>query len=85
MRLVVEAAGGQCLPCEADIREEEQVKNAVGDAVKRFGGIDILINNASAIHLTGTEQTPMKRFDLMFGVNARGTFLWLVLLQFRIF
>lgn len=51
------------------------MKNAVEDAVKRFGGIDILINNASAIHLTGTEQTPMKKFDLMFGVNARGTFL----------
>lgn len=72
----MEEAGGKCLPCEVDIRDEEQVKKAVEAAVKHFGGIDILINNASAIHLTGTEHTPMKKYDLMNGVNARGTFLW---------
>ena len=57
----VEKAGGHCLPCVVDIREESQVEKAVGDAVARFGGIDILVNNASAIHLTGTVDTPMKR------------------------
>lgn len=71
----LEEAGGKCLPCEVDIRDEDQVKNAVEAAVKQFGGIDILINNASAINLTGTEDTPMKKYDLMNGVNARGTFL----------
>lgn len=58
-----------------DIRYEEQVKLAVESAVNKFGGIDILINNASAISLTGTEDTPMKRYDLMNNVNTRGTFL----------
>ena len=57
----VEKAGGHCLPCVVDIREESQVEKAVSDAVARFGGIDILVNNASAIHLTGTVDTPMKR------------------------
>ena len=57
----VEKAGGHCLPCVVDIREESQVEKAVSDAVARFGGIDILVNNASAIHLTGTVETPMKR------------------------
>ncbi len=71
----IEAAGGQALPLAVDIRHEEQVVEAVGKAAERFGGIDILVNNASAISLTGTLQTPMKRFDLMFGVNVRGTYL----------
>jgi len=71
----LEDAGGKSLACEVDIRDEEQVKRAVEQAVAKFGGIDILVNNASAIQLTGTEQTPMKRFDLMLGVNLRGTFL----------
>ena len=71
----IEQAGGACLPVQADIREEAQVLEAVRLGAERFGGIDILINNASAISLTGTESTPMKRFDLMFGVNVRGTFL----------
>ena len=57
----VEKAGGKCLPCVVDIREEDQVQKAVDEAVKRFGGIDILVNNASAISLTGTLDTPMKR------------------------
>src|SRR5687768_16762403 len=70
----IEQAGGQALPLMVDIREEAQVVDAVRQAVARFGGIDILVNNASAISLTGTLQTPMKRFDLMFGVNVRGTF-----------
>jgi citronellol/citronellal dehydrogenase len=71
----IEAAGGKALPVQTDIREEEQVLAAVEQAVERFGGIDILINNASAISLTGTLETPMKRFDLMLGINTRGTFL----------
>jgi citronellol/citronellal dehydrogenase len=71
----VEAAGGQCLPLQVDIRDEHQVATAVEAAVARFGGIDILVNNASAISLTATEATPIRRFDLMMGVNARGTFL----------
>ena len=71
----IEAAGGQALPVMCDIRYEEQVLAAVEQAVKRFGGIDVLINNASAISLTGTLETPMKRYDLMNGINARGTYL----------
>jgi citronellol/citronellal dehydrogenase len=71
----IEKAGGQALAVPCDIREEEQVKAAVKAAVERFGGIDILVNNASAIHLAGTLDTPMKRFDLMNQVNARGTYL----------
>jgi len=70
----IEAAGGQCLPVQCDIREEAQIAKAVASAVERFGGIDILVNNASAISLTGTMETPMKRFDLMFGINVRGTY-----------
>lgn len=70
----IEAGGGQALPLAVDIRDENQIQGAVAQAVERFGGIDILVNNASAISLTGTLQTPMKRFDLMFGVNVRGTF-----------
>jgi citronellol/citronellal dehydrogenase len=71
----IEQAGGQALPIVCDIRDEVSVQAAVAAAVGQFGGIDILINNASAISLTGTLETPMKRFDLMFGVNVRGTFL----------
>jgi citronellol/citronellal dehydrogenase len=71
----IEAAGGQALILPTDIRDEAAVALAVQAAVERFGGIDILINNASAISLTPTPQTPMKRFDLMFGVDVRGTFL----------
>jgi len=70
----VEAAGGHALAVQLDVREESSVAAAIEIAVARFGGIDILVNNASAIMLTGTQQTPMKRFDLMFGVNVRGTF-----------
>jgi citronellol/citronellal dehydrogenase len=68
-------AGGCALPVEVDIRFEEQVREAVRLGVERFGGIDILVNNASAISLTGTTETPMRRFDLMINVNLRGTFL----------
>jgi citronellol/citronellal dehydrogenase len=71
----VERAGGRALPLVVDIRDEAQVQAAVAQAVAKFGGIDILVNNASAISLTGTLQTPMKRFDLMFGVDVRGAFL----------
>ena len=68
------AAGGKALACQVDIRFEDQILQAVEQAVAIFGGIDILVNNASAISLTGTLATPMKRFDLMQQVNARGTF-----------
>jgi citronellol/citronellal dehydrogenase len=71
----IEAAGGQALPLQCDIRDEQSVQEAVAKTVERFGGIDILVNNASAISLTRTPETPMKRFDLMFGVNVRGTYL----------
>lgn len=71
----IEAAGGKALPLAVDIREEEAVLRAVAQAVEAFGGIDILVNNASAISLTDTEHTPMKRYDLMNGINARGTYL----------
>jgi citronellol/citronellal dehydrogenase len=70
----IDAAGGKGLPILCDIRDEEQVKSAVAKTVETFGGIDILVNNASAINLTDTASTPMKRFDLMFGINVRGTF-----------
>ena len=71
----IESAGGKALPLVTDIRYEDQVKSAVQETVSAFGGIDIVINNASAISLTPTNVTEMKRFDLMFGVNVRGTFL----------
>jgi citronellol/citronellal dehydrogenase len=71
----IEAAGGRALALQCDIRDEEQVVAAARRTAEAFGGIDILINNASAINLTPTEATPMKRFDLMSGVNVRGTFL----------
>lgn len=70
----IEAAGGKALALMCDIRDEEQLADAAAKTAERFGGIDILVNNASAINLTGTLQTPMKRFDLMMGVNGRGTF-----------
>jgi citronellol/citronellal dehydrogenase len=71
----IEQAGGKALAVACDIRSEEDVLAAVDAAVRQFGGIDICVNNASAISLTGTEATEMKRFDLMHQVNARGTFL----------
>ena len=71
----IEAAGGKALPIQLDVRDEGAIVEAVALTVKTFGGIDILVNNASAISLTPTEQTPPKRFDLMFGVNVRATFL----------
>jgi citronellol/citronellal dehydrogenase len=71
----VEAAGGKALPLVTDIRFEDQVAAAVKQTVDTFGGIDILVNNASAISLTGTEATPMKRYDLMHQINTRGTFV----------
>ena len=70
----IEAAGGKALACIVDVRMEDQIKAAVDLAVSTFGGIDILVNNASAISLTGTVDTPLKRFDLMHGINTRGTF-----------
>ncbi len=70
----IEAAGGSALAVKTDIRDERQIAAAVQQTVERFGGIDILVNNASAISLTGTMDTPMKRYDLMHQVNARGTF-----------
>ena len=71
----IRTAGGDAFPIQCDIRDEEQIANAIAQTAAEFGGIDILINNASAINLTRTEQTPAKRFDLMFDVNVRGTFL----------
>ena len=71
----IEAFGVKVLAIQVDIRDEEQIKNAVEETVKTFGGIDILINNASAINLSPTEQLESKRFDLMQGINVRGTFL----------
>ncbi|HEY5944076.1 MAG TPA: NAD(P)-dependent oxidoreductase [Kofleriaceae bacterium] len=71
----IEAAGGKALPIMCDIRHEDQVAAAVAKTVETFGGIDILVNNASAINLTGTEQLDMKRYDLMHSINTRGTFL----------
>ncbi len=70
----IEEAGGKALPQVVDVRFEDQVADAVSKTIETFGGIDILVNNASAINLTGTLQTPMKRFDLMHQVNVRGTF-----------
>jgi len=71
----IEARGGKALAVACDIRFEEQVQNAVDKAVEKFGKIDVLVNNASAISITPTEKTTMKRYDLMHGVNVRGTFL----------
>jgi citronellol/citronellal dehydrogenase len=71
----IEAAGGRALAVLCDIRDEAQVESAVSQTVEKFGGIDICVNNASAISLTGTLETEMKRYDLMHQINARGTFL----------
>ena len=71
----IEAAGGKAYPIQCDIRDEDAIVAAVNGAAEQFGGLDILINNASAINLTPTEKTAAKRFDLMFDVNVRGTFL----------
>ena len=71
----IEAAGGKALPLVVDIRFEDQVAEAVAKTVQTFGGVDILVNNASAISLTSTESTPMKRYDLMHQINTRGTFV----------
>lgn len=71
----IEAAGGKALPLVVDIRDEAMVEQAVAKTAETFGGIDICVNNASAISLTGTQATPMKRWDLMHSINARGTFL----------
>jgi citronellol/citronellal dehydrogenase len=71
----IEAAGGKALPLAVDVREEEQIYAAVEQTIQAFGGIDILVNNASAINLTPTLSTDMKRYDLMHSINTRGTFL----------
>ena len=71
----IRAAGGTALAIQCDLRDENQITDAIAQTAEAFGGIDILINNASAINLTPTEATPAKRFDLMFDVNVRGTFL----------
>ena len=71
----IEAAGGKALPLKVDVREEAEVQAAVAQAVERFGGIDIVVNNASAIWLAGLSGTPMKRYDLMHQVNVRGSYL----------
>lgn len=71
----IEAAGGKALPVVCDVRSEDSVKQAIAEGVAAFGGIDILVNNASAIFLRGTLDTPMKRYDLMHQINARGTYL----------
>jgi len=70
----IEAVGGTCLPLKVDARDENQIQSAFEAAVAKFGGIDIVVNNASAINLTGTLETPMSRFDLMMSVNVRATF-----------
>jgi citronellol/citronellal dehydrogenase len=72
----IEAAGGQALPIVGDVRDEDSVFGAVAQCVEKFGGIDICVNNASAINLVGTEQLEMKRYDLMQDINTRGTFLF---------
>jgi citronellol/citronellal dehydrogenase len=71
----IEAAGGQALPIVGDIRDEAQVEAAVAQTVERFGGVDVCVNNASAINLSGTETLDMKRYDLMQDINTRGTFV----------
>jgi citronellol/citronellal dehydrogenase len=71
----IEAAGGRALPLLVDVRDEEAVKGAIGKAAETFGGLDIVVNNASAISLTPTPQTDMKRFDLMHQINTRGTYM----------
>ena len=71
----IEKAGGKGLAIACDIRDEHSVQEAVDETVQTFGGIDIVVNNASAISLTSTEETPMKKYDLMHSINGRGTYL----------
>ena len=71
----IEEAGGRALPLVVDVRDEAAVKGAIDRTVERFGGLDIVVNNASAISLTATPQTDMKRYDLMQGINTRGTYM----------
>ena len=71
----IEALGGKCLPIQCDIRDEKAVKAAIEETVNKFGGLDILINNASAIQIASVEEMDVKRFDLIMGINARGTFV----------
>jgi citronellol/citronellal dehydrogenase len=71
----IEKAGGKALPLAVDVREEAAVKAAIDETTAKFGGIDIVVNNASAIQLTGLAATDMRRYDLMMGINARGTFM----------
>lgn len=71
----IEQAGGQALAVVGDVRKEEDVERAAAQAVERFGGIDVVVNNASALNLTGTEELSVKRYDLMQQINSRGTFL----------
>ena len=71
----IQKAGGRALPLVVDIRDEHRVAEAVQETAERFGGIDILVNNASALRTTGTLNTPVDRYDLMHGVNGRGTFV----------
>ena len=71
----IEAAGGKCLPLMVDVREEQSVAEAIAKTAETFGGIDIVVNNASAISLTNTQMTDMKRYDLMNQINTRGTFM----------
>lgn len=71
----IEKAGGKCLPLKVDIQNEDQVKSAINQTVDKFGRLDIVVNNASAINLTPTTDTSMKRYDLMNGINTRGTFM----------
>jgi len=71
----IEEAGGKCLPCVVDVRDEKSVMEAVDESIRTFGGIDILVNNASAIRLTDVAHTPIKNYDLLNEINARGTFL----------
>ena len=71
----IEQAGGKCLPLQVDIRDEKSVKAAIDKAAEVFGGIDILINNASAIQNAGVEEMEVKRYDLIQSINARGTFI----------
>lgn len=71
----IQSAGGKALPLMVDVRDETMVQTAIAKSIETFGGIDVLINNASAINLSSTQDLPMKRFDLMFSVNVRGTYL----------
>jgi citronellol/citronellal dehydrogenase len=72
----VEQAGGRCLPCVVDIRYEDQISRAVTEAIAKFGGIDAVVNNASAIDLSSTADVSDKKFHLMMDINAKGTFFW---------